>query len=216
LIISIALARGMSGFELSACARCFYSGWNDMGIRARTIFAAAAGTIGLFVASAAFWYKPSIAAPGVSAPVPAAARRAAPERDREVVVALSPSGWRHVSPAHQKVLSPLSAEWGKLAPERRQKWLAIADQYSSMSADAQARVQARMRTWVGLNPVQRNAARKNCVPNRTITALTKSAQWQRYQRLPAAQRAALAAPHQAVPEDELAPTKRRANEAVAQ
>ncbi len=47
-----------------------------------------------------------------------------------------------------------------MEPERRERWVAIAQKYPSLNAEQQARIQKRMRFWVGLTPKQRTEARE--------------------------------------------------------
>lgn len=71
-----------------------------------------------------------------------------------------PSGWSDLPADKQRILAPLSAEWGHLESWRKKKWLEIADRYPRMAPLEQQRVQQRMKDWVRLTPEERKAARE--------------------------------------------------------
>lgn len=101
--------------------------------------------------------------------------------------------WVQLTPAQQQALAPLSNEWNNLDAQRKSKWLAIGNKYSSMKPDEQQRLQARMRDWIKLTPEQRRIARENYARAKTLNPDQKSEQWQRYQELPDEQKKQLAA-----------------------
>lgn len=98
--------------------------------------------------------------------------------------------WSELTPAQQKILAPLAAEWDGMDAARRKNWIGIANRYPRMKPQEQERLQQRMRDWAALTPAQRQAARdryqmlKNLSPEqrRQVTR-----QWQEYQRSIAAQ-----------------------------
>ena len=75
-------------------------------------------------------------------------------------------------------------EWDQMEVARKQKWLEIANRYSSMKPDEQQRVQERMRAWLKLTPEERRVARENYTLSKKIDKGQKSAQWEQYQALP--------------------------------
>ncbi len=101
--------------------------------------------------------------------------------------------WKELSPAQQVALDPLKAEWDGMEAIRKQKWLEIANRYSSMKADEQQRIQERMRAWLKLTPEERRLARENYTLSKTIGKDQKSAQWEQYQQLPEEEKRKLAA-----------------------
>lgn len=101
--------------------------------------------------------------------------------------------WRALTPAQQLALAPLSGEWDKMEGARRQKWLEIANRFSSMKPDEQQRVHERMRDWVRLTPAERRVVRENYSRTKKLDPGKKSAQWQQYQQLPEEQKKKLAA-----------------------
>lgn len=84
----------------------------------------------------------------------------AAEPPTSVVIGTPPQpSWSQLTPQQQSILSPLASDWNNLENLRRRKWLGIAERYSSMSGEQQARVQERMREWASLTPEQRSKAR---------------------------------------------------------
>jgi hypothetical protein len=109
--------------------------------------------------------------------------------------------WAELTVEQQHVLAPLKAEWDRLEPERRRKWVGIAKRYPTMKPEEQARVQRRMQDWAKLTPEQRRQAREN------YKRMAKSGQqrgklrehWAEYQLLPPQERQQLAPPTQPQP-----------------
>ena len=83
--------------------------------------------------------------------------------------------WNQLSSPQQEALKPLAGEWDKLDNFRKKKWLGVAEKFSSMAPDAQKRLHARMGDWARMTPEQ------------------KKAEWQKYQKLPDAQKQRIAA-----------------------
>ena len=101
--------------------------------------------------------------------------------------------WKDLSLPQQVALDPLKSEWDRMDAIRKQKWLEIANRYSSMKADEQQRVQERMRAWLKLTPEERRLARENYTLSKKIGKDQKSAQWEQYQQLPEEEKRKLAA-----------------------
>lgn len=107
-----------------------------------------------------------------------------------VVPVLQPT-WLELAPEQKHILAPLASEWDGLEPYRRKKWLGIAQRYSTLGADEQARIQRRMREWVKLSPEERKAARekyktlRNAPPEHQEAVKQK---WQEYKELPDAEK----------------------------
>ena len=109
--------------------------------------------------------------------------------------------WSELTPAQQKILAPLQADWDGFDTTRRKKWAAIADRYPSMTPQAQQRLQKRMTDWAKLTPAQRQAARERYLQIRKLPPDQRKAvrsQWQQYQD-------SLAPPAEAPPETAAAP-----------
>ncbi len=120
------------------------------------------------------------------AAVPAAVKASA-------AAALEKPLWKELSRAQQIALEPLQGEWDNMEGVRKQKWLEIANRYSSMKPDGQARVQERMREWIKLTPEERRLARENYTMSKKLDKNQKSAQWEQYQQLPEEEKRKLAA-----------------------
>jgi len=101
--------------------------------------------------------------------------------------------WTELTPAQQQALAPLASEWDKLDGFRKHKWLVIGKRFSSMKPEEQRRLQERMRDWAKLTPEQRRLARESYARAKRLNQAQKSAQWAKYQQLPAEQRRKLAA-----------------------
>jgi hypothetical protein len=121
-----------------------------------------------------------------------AASPAAPPRPAKQQAPSKPL-WAQLTPPQQQALAPLAGEWDSLDAQRKSKWLAIGNKFSSMKPDEQQRMQARMQDWVQLTPEQRRIARESYARAKTLNPNQKSEQWQRYQELPEEQKKKLAA-----------------------
>lgn len=92
--------------------------------------------------------------------------------------------WTDLSAQRRAALSPLEADWNRIEEGRQKKWLVIADKFSMMAAEQQARVQSRMREWVALRPEQRRIARESYLQAKELDPAQKNAKWELYQHLP--------------------------------
>ncbi|WLI87539.1 DUF3106 domain-containing protein [Massilia sp. R2A-15] len=147
-------------------------------LKSAAVFALAA-TVASFAGAQA-----PVAAPS---PAPAAAVKTAPAK------ALDKPLWASLSPAQKVALEPLAVEWDKMEGVRKHKWLEIANRFSSMKPDEQARMHEKMREWVQMTPEQRRLVRENYTRAKRIDATQKSEQWEKYQQLPEEQKQKLAA-----------------------
>ena len=101
--------------------------------------------------------------------------------------------WRSLTQAQQVALQPLQGEWDQMDSVRKQKWLQLANRFSSMKLEEQQRVHDRMREWAKLTPAQRELARETYARARKIAPEQKTASWESYQQLPEDQKKKLAA-----------------------
>lgn len=129
-------------------------------------------------------------APTASEPVPAAKPVA---KTRPVTKASTKSEWYKLTPMQQVALAPLAADWSRLDTFQKEKWLELANRFSTMSAAEQARMQERMRDWVKLSPEQRHLARESYARVKKLDAERKARQWEQYQQLPDEKKKELAA-----------------------
>lgn len=91
--------------------------------------------------------------------------------------------WQQLKPHEKAALAPLAASWGDLTETHRSKWLTIARQFDKLSASEQQIMQARMKEWVVLSPVQRNQARLNFNTLQSLSKDEKKSRWDEYQAL---------------------------------
>lgn len=91
--------------------------------------------------------------------------------------------WKQLKSHEKSTLSPLAAQWGELTDTQRSKWLTIAHQFDRLTAPEQEVMQARMREWVALSPVQRNQARLNFNTVQGLSKDEKKTRWDEYQAL---------------------------------
>lgn len=101
--------------------------------------------------------------------------------------------WSSLSSTQQKALAPLKADWSTIDPNRRIKWIELADRMPSMSDAERERVRDRMADWAALSPTQRGQARMNYKEAQRLPAEDRRARWEAYKSLPADQQQALAA-----------------------
>ena len=122
----------------------------------------------------------------------AAAQPGAASRPATQAAAEQGVRWQDLTPAQQVALTPLRREWSSLDVARKRKWLRIASRYSKLSADEQARLQARMTEWSDLTPQQRGRARLNFRDAKELPSQDRQARWEAYQALSPEQRQQLA------------------------
>jgi len=116
--------------------------------------------------------------------------------------------WAELSPAQQKILAPLAAQWHELDTTRRRKWIAIAGRYPKMKPQQQERLQKRMKAWAALTPAERTAAREKYKSVKKMPPAKRKEvreQWKRYQQ-------SLAAHPDISPSDPPAPPEGQADE----
>jgi Protein of unknown function (DUF3106) len=138
---------------------------------------ACAGIVGAVV-GATFAVRAQPASPFQAAPKPASEAR--PQ-------------WQALSAAQREALKPLEREWATIDSERKQKWLAIAAKFPSMSAPEKTRVQARMADWAKLSPQERGVARQQFQAAKRVAPQDRPSQWEAYQALSPEQKKQLAA-----------------------
>ena len=98
----------------------------------------------------------------------------------------SPQGsgnWKQLKSHEKSALAPLAAQWGELTDTQRSKWLTIAQQFDRLTVPEQQVMQARMKEWVALSPVQRNQARLNFNTVQGLSKDEKKTRWDEYQAL---------------------------------
>jgi hypothetical protein len=101
--------------------------------------------------------------------------------------------WQALTPAQREGLAPLERDWPSIDAPRKQKWIALAGRFKSLTPEERTRITARMAEWAKLTPTERGQARMNFEEARQLPATDRSARWQAYQALPVEQRQQLAA-----------------------
>ena len=139
-----------------------------------------------------FWHVALLLAVG-SFNLQAQQSKPAPAATMPVRVHQSSLHWNELSAQRRAALSPLQSDWDKIDEDRQKKWLVIADKFSTMNAEQQARAQSRMREWVALKPEQRRIARESYLQAKKLDPAQKNAKWERYQQLPDDEKQRLAA-----------------------
>lgn len=91
--------------------------------------------------------------------------------------------WQQLKAHEKAALAPLATSWGDLTETHRSKWRSIAQQFDKLSASEQQIMQARMKEWVALSPVQRNQARLNFNTLQGLSKDEKKSRWDEYQAL---------------------------------
>lgn len=133
-------------------------------------------TIAIGVMLVASWTGgESVAAPPAPTSGPARAAVADAERGPK---------WSTLASAQQSALKPLERDWHGIGPDHKQKWLEIAAQFQTLSADERQRVQARMTEWATLTPQQRGAVRLQFKQAQQLAPSNRQARWEAYQALP--------------------------------
>lgn len=101
--------------------------------------------------------------------------------------------WAELTPDQQHALRPLAPSWNGMAEGHKRKWLAISQNFRTLSPDAQAKLQTRMTEWAALSPQQRTQARLNFAEAKRLTADERKAKWAAYQALSPEEKRKLAA-----------------------
>ena len=101
--------------------------------------------------------------------------------------------WTELSPAHRKVLAPLSGDWNGLDARSKERWIDVAGRYPKMAPDEQQRANQRMGEWAHMTVAQRTQARMNFQETRNVSKEEREARWKAYQALPEEKKRELAA-----------------------
>jgi hypothetical protein len=101
--------------------------------------------------------------------------------------------WQALTPAQREALAPLERDWPGIDAPRKQKWIALAGRFNTLSPEERARINARMVEWTKLTPAERGQARLRFEEARQLPVPDRSEAWRAYQALPPEQRQQLAA-----------------------
>jgi hypothetical protein len=100
--------------------------------------------------------------------------------------------WASLTPAQRQALAPLQRDWQTIDAPRKSKWLEIAERYPKMTAQDQARLQARMNEWAHMTPQERTRTRQQYQGAKQVPQQQRQASWEAYQALPEDERLELA------------------------
>jgi len=101
--------------------------------------------------------------------------------------------WNALSASQREALAPLEHDWRGIDAARKQKWIALAARFKTLSPEARARISARMAEWAKMTPAERGQARLRFEEARQLPVPDRSERWRAYQALPTEQREQLAA-----------------------
>ncbi|HEX6704555.1 MAG TPA: DUF3106 domain-containing protein [Albitalea sp.] len=101
--------------------------------------------------------------------------------------------WSELSPAQRTSLKPLERDWSRIEPDRKQKWIEIAQRMPSMPPAERERVQERMTDWARMSPQQRGQTRLGYQEAKQVAPEDRQARWEQYQALTAEQKRQLQA-----------------------
>ena len=101
--------------------------------------------------------------------------------------------WSALTPPQREALAPLERDWPAIDAPRKQKWIALAGRFNTLSPEERARINARMVEWAKLTPAERGQARLRFEEARQLPVPDRSEAWRAYQALPPEQRLQLAA-----------------------
>jgi len=118
----------------------------------------------------------TVAASRASSAVPAAKGPAA-------AASSSKPSWQDLTAVQQVSLKPLAANWNSLGISQKRKWIALAQNYPSLTPAEQLKLHSRMTEWVSLSQQQRAQARLNFAQAKRLTPDEKAATWKAYQEL---------------------------------
>ncbi|MGZ5654149.1 MAG: DUF3106 domain-containing protein [Caldimonas sp.] len=147
------------------------------------LFASARRSFLPVLATAAVLAAPAQAVAQASRPTAAAS---APTREEGV-------RWHTLTPAQREALAPLERDWPTIEAPRKQKWIALAARFNTLSPEERGRITARMTEWARLTPAERGQARLRFEEARQVPATDRSARWEAYQALPRERREEFAA-----------------------
>jgi hypothetical protein len=116
----------------------------------------------------------------------------APATGSSAVVREEGVRWQALTPAQREALAPLERDWPGIDAPRKQKWIALAARFKTLSPEERARINERMVEWAKLTPAERGQARLHFEEARQLQVPDRSERWRAYQALPPEQRQELA------------------------
>jgi hypothetical protein len=132
------------------------------------------------------------ASPGTNSPQKTAAATMTSAVVEPRPIAAGPR-WVDLSLNQQEALMPLYASWSSLSTRHKRKWIAVAENYFTLSSAEQSKLHSRMAEWATLSPAERDLARFNFVATKKIGSTDRASTWEAYKALSPEERQRLAA-----------------------
>lgn len=126
---------------------------------------------------------------GINAPVLAQTTAPAPVPTAPASTNLN---WTSLTVGQQTALSPLKTSWDTLADGHKRKWIALSQNFATMSSADRETLHSRMGEWAALKPKERQQARLNFAETKKTPPTERLANWEAYQALSQDERDALA------------------------
>lgn len=100
--------------------------------------------------------------------------------------------WTSLTVGQQTALTPLKASWDTLADGHKRKWIALSQNFATMSSADRETLHSRMVDWAALKPKERQQARLNFAETKKTPPTERLANWEAYQALSQDEKDALA------------------------
>lgn len=100
--------------------------------------------------------------------------------------------WESLSAAQHVALEPLAERWNQISAVQKRRWLALANNYPSLSPQEKDVLHSRMTDWASLSATQRSQARIAFARAQGLHPDDKRAQWEAYRALSDEERRMLA------------------------
>ena len=142
---------------------------------------------------AGLWISAGAALAICASPVAAQSPRAAGAAPAATASREEGVRWQALTPTQREALAPLERDWPGIDAARKQKWIALAARFNTLSPEERARIHERMVEWAKLTPAERGQARLRFEEARQLPVPDRSERWRAYQALPPEQRQELAA-----------------------
>lgn len=108
------------------------------------------------------------------------------------VTVVSGPRWQELTKQQRLVLHPLATKWDALSGAHKNKWIALANNFSSRTPEDQKKLQSRMAEWAALTPGDRERARLNFAETKKLSPSARAVEWAAYQELSADEKKRLA------------------------
>lgn len=100
--------------------------------------------------------------------------------------------WTSLTSTQKTALAPLQATWESLSERHQRKWIALSQNFLTLTTEDRQRLHERMAQWAALKPKERQQARLNFATTKKIPAAERASNWEAYQALSPEEKEALA------------------------